>query len=92
MGNTEQMLVDVGNVQLINLDQLHTKTRQKIFDAEKFDHDFSTLHVTDVVEDKPAVFYSDKDKKFIEVFIDQVQRLDMGGMVFWHKVDIKIAS
>lgn len=90
MEKTEQMLVEnVCDVQLIDIDRLYPKTRQKIFWTEKFEHEFSTLP-TDVVEGKPAIFYSHKDRRFLEVFIDHVQRLNMGGLVFWHEVDIKL--
>ncbi len=87
----EQVLVEsMSDVQMIDIDQLFPKTRERIFQGKKLNHGFNTLP-PNVVEGKPAIFNSHKDERYIEVFIDQVQRINMGGLVFWHEVDIKSA-
>jgi len=91
MQKMEQILVDVGNVQLIDIDRLFSKTRQSIFSGERNDHDFSTLPIH-VVEGKAAVFNSDKDEMFLEVWIDHIERIQNGGLVFWHEIELKIAQ
>ncbi len=94
MEKTEQMLVEnVGDIQLIHLDplHLHRETRRKIFWTRKLNHDFHTLP-TDIVEGKPAIFYSHRDKMFIEVFIDHIDRFNNGGSIFWHEIQIKLAA
>jgi len=91
MKNIQQMLVEnLGDVQLIDIDRLFPKSRHDIFCAKRFNHYFRTLP-TDFFEGKPIVFYSHKDKMFIEVFIDHMNRIDMGAQIFWHEIEIKLA-
>lgn len=94
MEKIEQMTIkNVCDVQLINFDQmpLHRKTKERIFWAKKFSHEFRVLSLN-VVEEKPALFYSHRKRMFIEVFIDHIMRINEGGMVYWHEIHFKLAA
>ena len=84
------LIKDSASVQLVNLDRfVQHKNRQKIFCGEKDKHVFRK---TFEIQLRPALFYSDHDRKFIEVDIRQIKRLNSGTKVEWHEIEIEIEA
>ena len=82
------LIKDSASVQLVNLDRfVQHKNRQKIFCEEKDKHVFRR---TFEIQLGPALFYSDHDRKFVEVGIHQIKRLNSGTKVGWHEIEIEI--